>query len=407
MLDPADERGKAQFKNATPLDWIQMRIARGQLHAYKGEMTKAIAQYEAAYRTASTDAPQMLHMLEESLGILHLHAAEMENDVYGNPGERCLFPMSPIMRYRETAHSERAVQHFLKFLAGQPDSIEVKWLLNVAEMTLGAYPSGVPPSYLLPLSLFASPESIGRFTDVAPAAGLNLFAMASGVVVDDFDNDGLLDVMTSTYEPCAPMHYFHNNGDGTFADRSAAAGLSDQLGGLNLIQADYNNDGCLDVLVLRGAWESMGQRKSLLRNNYDGTFTDVTKESGLALPATNTQAADWADINNDGLLDLFVVNETGPSRLFLNKGDGTFQDISHTAGIDRTAFSKGVAAADYDGDGYVDFYVSNMGRDNFLYHNNRDGTFTEVAELVGVPGSDAPLPRGSSTTTTTAGPICL
>jgi hypothetical protein len=182
------------------------------------------------------------------------------------------------------------------------------------------------------------------------------------------------------------MHYFHNNGDGTFSDRTAAAGLSGQLGGLNLIEADYNNDGCLDVLVLRGAWERFGQRKSLLRNNCDGTFTDVTKESGLAVPATNTQAAVWADINNDGLLDLFVANESGPSQLFLNKGNGTFQDISHAAGIDRTAFSKGVAAADYDGDGYVDFYVSNLNGNNFLYHNNHDGTFTDVAERAGVPG---------------------
>jgi hypothetical protein len=163
--------------------------------------------------------------------------------------------------------------------------------------------------------------------------------------------------------------------------------LSDQWGGLNLIQADYNNDGCLDVLVLRGAWEKIGQRKSLLRNNCDGTFTDVTKQSGLALPATNTQAAVWADINNDGFLDLFVANENGPTQLFLNKGDGTFQDISHAAGIDRTAFSKGVAAADYDGDGYIDLYVSNMGTANFLYHNNHDGTFTEVAEQAGVPGT--------------------
>jgi len=386
MLDPADQRPKPQFGDAAPLDRIQMRIARGQLHAYKGEMAKAIEQWETAYRMASSDAPQMLPTLEESLGILRLHAAEMENDVYRNPGDRCLFPMSPAMRYRETANSEKAVQHFLKFLALQPDSIEVKWLLNVAEMTLGAYPSGVPPRYLLPPSLFASSESIGRFTDVAPAAGLNLFAMASGVIVDDFDNDGFLDVVTSSYDTCAPMHYFHNNGDGTFADRTAAAGLSDQLGGLNLIQADYNNDGCLDILVLRGAWEKLGQRKSLLRNNCDGTFTDVTKQSGLAIPATNTQSAVWADINNDGLLDLFVVNESGPAQLFLNKGDGTFQDISHAAGIDRTAFSKGVAAADYDGDGYVDFYVSNMGASNFLYHNNHDGTFTEVAEQAGVPG---------------------
>jgi hypothetical protein len=183
------------------------------------------------------------------------------------------------------------------------------------------------------------------------------------------------------------MHFFHNNGDGTFSDRSAAAGITHELGGLNLVETDYNNDGCLDVLVLRGAWEKGAQRMSLLRNNCNGTFTDVTKESGLSKP-TNAQGAAWADINNDGLLDLFVVNERGPSQLYLNKGDGTFQDISHSAGIDRSEFSKGVAAADYDGDGYVDFYVTNINNaPNFLYHNNRDGTFTDVAEQAGVPGT--------------------
>jgi hypothetical protein len=221
---------------------------------------------------------------------------------------------------------------------------------------------------------------------VAAAAGLNLFEMASGIVVDDFENNGLLDVATSSSDPCGPMHYFHNNGDGTFSDRTSASGLSGQLGGLNLIQADYNNDGCVDLLVLRGAWERLGQRKSLLRNNCDGTFTDVTKDAGLAVPATNTQAAVWADVNNDGWLDLFVANENEPSQLFLNNRDGTFRDVSQAAGIDRTAFSKGVAAADYDGDGYVDFYVSNLLSPNFLYHNNHNGTFTEVAERAGVPG---------------------
>jgi hypothetical protein len=387
MLSLPTEGPQAQAKKVAPLDRVQMHVARGQLHAFKGEMIQAIDQWEAAYRLAASDAPQALPNLEESLGILYLHAAEMENDVYRNPGERCLFPMSAASRYKLTANSEKAAQHFLRYLAQQPDSIEVKWLLNVTEMTLGNYPDGVPAAYLIAPSLFSSSETIGRFTDVAPAAGLNLFATASGLVVDDFDNDGLLDVITSSYDTCAPMHFFHNNGDGTFADRTAIAGLSGQFGGLNLVQADYNNDGCLDVLVLRGAWEKIGQRKSLLRNNCDGTFTDVTKQSGLAVPATNTQSAVWADINNDGLLDLFVVNESGPSQLFLNKGDGTFQDISHAAGIDRTAFSKGVAAVDYDGDGYVDFYVSNMGSYNFLYHNNHDGTFTDLAEQAGVPGS--------------------
>ncbi len=388
LLDPADGHNLAHT-SANPYDWVSAGYEKGQLYAYVGDMPKATAEWEAAYRFAQAKFPKALPFLDDVLGIGYLHQAEMENDIYHNPGDRCLFPMRTDMKYQHPGSSEKAVQHLLKFLEQTPDDIEAKWMLNVAEMTLGNYPDRVPPQYLIPPSLFASTENVGRFIDVAPEAGLNLFAMSSGVVVDDFDNDGLLDVITSSFDPCAPMHFFHNNGDGTFSDRTAAAGLANQLGGLNLIAADYNNDGCLDVLVLRGAWEPLPQRKSLLRNNCDGTFTDVTVASGLAKPATSSQAAAWADINNDGLLDLFVVNEHGPSQLFLNKGDGTFQDISHSAGIDRVDFSKGVAAADYDGDGYVDFYVSNINNkgSNFLYRNNHDGTFTEVAAQAGVPGT--------------------
>lgn len=386
LLDPTDENSLDRT-NARPYDRVEARFVKGQLHAYKGEMPKAIEQWQAAYDYARSNLPQMLPILEEALGIGYLHQAEMENDVYHNPGDRCLFPMRPGLRYTRTASSEAAVRHFEKYLEGVPSELEVRWLLNIAEMTLGNYPDGVPPQYLIPPSVFASTETVGRFIDVAPDAGLNLFALSSGVLVDDFDNDGLLDVATSSYDACAPMHFFHNNGDGTFSDRTAAAGLAKQLGGLNLVETDYNNDGCPDMLVLRGAWEKSPQRKSLLRNNCDGTFTDVTQASGLASPG-NTQGAAWADINNDGLLDLFVADERGPSHLFLNQGGGTFQDISKSAGIDGSAFSKGVAAADYDGDGYVDFYVSNINNaSNYLYHNNHDGTFTEVAEQAGVLGT--------------------
>src|SRR5262249_52889123 len=166
------------------------------------------------------------------------------------------------------------------FLKQKPDDIEVKWLLNIAYMTLAKYPGGVPKDLLIAPELFASGEDIGRFHDVAGKAGIDLFSMAGGIIVDDFDNDGLFDVVTSSFDMCAPMHFFHNNGDGTFTDRSEKSGLSTQVGGLNIIQADYNNDGCLDILVLRGGWE-WPQRKSLLRNNCNGTFTDVTEEVGL------------------------------------------------------------------------------------------------------------------------------
>ncbi|MGB7140313.1 MAG: FG-GAP-like repeat-containing protein [Candidatus Acidiferrum sp.] len=370
----------------TAFNVIQSHYALAQLQAYQGNMDKAIEQWEAAYKIAVSDVPAGVSQLTNVLGVAYFHKSEMENDVYRHPGDRCLFPPRKADPYRITADSEKAIRFFLKYLAQKPerpDSLQVKWLLNLAYMTLGKYPSSVPAEYLIPPSVFESKQSIGRFVDVAPAAGLDFVATASGVAVDDFENRGLLDVVTSSYDVCAPMHYFRNNGNGTFTDRASQAGLSGQLGGLNIIQADYNNDGCTDLLVLRGAWE-FPVRKSLLRNNCDGTFTDVTKDAGLAEPATRTQTAVWADIDNDGYLDLFVGNEDGPSQLFLNKRDGTFEDISHFAGVDKIAFTKGVVAADYDNDGYVDFYVSNLYGGNFLYHNNHDRTFTEVSERAGV-----------------------
>jgi hypothetical protein len=168
-------------------------------------------------------------------------------------------------------------------------------------------------------------------------------------------------------------------------------GLGGQLGGLNIVQTDYNNDGHLDILVLRGAWET-AQRKSLLRNNGNGTFTDVTTASGLGKVPTRTQAAAWTDIDNDGYLDLFVGNEDGPAELFLNKRDGSFEDIAARAGVARSGFNKGVAAADYDNDGWPDLYVSNLGGSNFLYRNNHDRTFTEFGTAAGVPGPGLGFP---------------
>jgi tetratricopeptide (TPR) repeat protein len=380
-LDPANPEGVAH--DSRPLDLIQMHYALANVYAYQGQMDQSIAEWQTAYQIATSQLIGAMPELEEVLGIAYLHKSEMDNDVYRHPADRCIFPPRSNQSYTKPASSEKAIDYFLKYLARNPGALDIKWLLNLAYMTLGKYPAGVPEQYLIPPSLFESTEDVGRFVDVAPEAGINLYSMSGGLIVDDFERNGLFDIVTSDFGQCAPMHYFHNNGDGTFSDRTAQAGLNDQLGGLNLIQTDYNNDGCLDILVLRGAWE-FPQRKSLLRNNCDGTYTDVTAAAGLAEPATDTQTAVWADIDNDGYLDLFVGNENKPSQLFHNRGDGTFEDISHSAGIDRIAFTKGVVAADYDNDGYVDFYVSNLNGDNFLYHNNHNNTFTDVAKQAGV-----------------------
>jgi tetratricopeptide (TPR) repeat protein len=381
VLSPENQ---AALASRGAMDVLELHYFLADLYAYEGRMDAAIGEFEKAYAVAQSSLPEEIPQMEETLGIMYLHKSEMENDEYRNPGEGCLFPMRPGNAFKNTEDSKRSISYFEKYLEKKPDELDVKWLLNLAYMTVGKYPADVPAKYLLPVSLFESKEDVGRFKDVAREAGLNLFEMAGGLIVEDLENNGLFDVVTSSFDMCAPMHFFHNNGDGTFTDKTAEAGLADQLGALNMIQTDYNNDGCVDILMLRGAWEGP-QRMSLLRNNCNGTFTDVTEASGLGGIAMATQTAVWADINNDGFLDLFVGNETGPSRLFLNKGDGTFQDISHSAGIDQIAFTKGVVAADYDGDGYVDFYVSNLGR-NFLYHNNHDNTFNEVAEQAGVTG---------------------
>jgi tetratricopeptide (TPR) repeat protein len=374
----------------SPEDVAQAYYSAALVQAYRGNLNGAISNWEKCYRTAQTAIPDRVLQLEEVLGDAHFHKAEMDNSVYQAPGDRCIFPPARGAHYpkfKVTKDVDKAIQYFLKYLEQQPDDLEVKWSLNLAYMALGLYPDGVPAKYRM-LAPAAEPagESVGRFVDVAHEAGLDVTQMSGGVIVEDFQNRGLFDVVTSGYDVCGHLLYFQNNGDGTFSDRSEATGLAKIPAGANVIQADYNNDGCMDILVLRGGWQ-LPMPLSLLRNNCDGTFTDVTRESGLAGHLFATQTAGWADIDNDGWLDLFVADEQGPSQLYRNRGDGTFENISLGAGIDRTQFTKGVVAADYDNDGYPDFFVSNIRGDNFLYHNNKDWTFTDMAASAGVQKS--------------------
>jgi hypothetical protein len=374
-----------------PIDRVQAHVLKGQLHAFRGEMAAAIGSLQDARRLAIAEVPQLRLQLTEALGIAHLHKAELDNGLHDRPGDRCLLSASPGSTLADVADVARAIEYFSGYLGEEPDDLEVRWLLNIAHRFAGSYPHGVPRAHLIPPAAFESAENVGRFVDVAPRVGLRSVAMSGGLIVDDFDRDGRLDIVTSSIDSCAPLQLFHRNEDGTFSDRAAQAGLATQLGGLNIVQTDYNNDGHLDMLVLRGGWET-AQRKSLLRNNGDGTFTDVTAASGLAKTPTGTQTAVWTDIDNDGFLDLFVGNENGPAQLFRNNRNGTFDDIAVQAGVARRGFNKGVAAADYDNDGWPDLYVSNLGGTNFLYRNNRNGTFSELGRGAGAPGPGQGFP---------------
>jgi hypothetical protein len=281
--------------------------------------------------------------------------------------------------------SKQAITFLTRALAHDKDNLEIRWLLNVAYMTIGQYPTGVPPDVLIAPERFASEASQARFRDVALSSGIEIRSRAGGTVVDDLDGDGALDIVMSSVDPCEPLHLFKNRGDGYFDDVSSDANLLDQTGGLNLTQTDYNNDGRLDLYVHRGGWEAAPSRNSLLRQNADHTFTDITAEAGLQTgPSHRTHSVAWADFDNDGWLDAFEAHENTPSALFHNERNGAFTNIAAQAGVDRVAISKGAAWGDYDNDGWPDLYVSNFASRNFLYHNKGNGTFEEVAERLAV-----------------------
>jgi hypothetical protein len=361
----------------------------GAVASFEGKMDVAAAEFDRGRETLTSRLaeypdlrPRILDLLEAA-GVASMRQGEIDNCLANPSADRCLFPLRPGGHHGRPRGAETAIERFQARLVMDPDNLDVRWLLNLAYMVLGRYPQDVPKSALIPPAAFASEAPMPRFVDVAPQVGLGQRDIAGGTITDDFDGDGLLDVALSSVDHCSPLRLYRNRGDGTFEDRSEQAGILGQLGGLNLAQTDYNNDGKLDIFVMRGGWQ-MPMRNSLLRNNGDGTFTDVTREAGLLSGAHATHSAAWADFDNDGWLDVFVGHELTPSQLFRNRGDGTFEDVTARAGVGATAFTKGATWGDYDKDGFPDLYVSNFTGDNFLYHNNGDGTFTDVAAKLGV-----------------------
>ena len=369
----------------------------GTVAIFDGRVDEALAHFAAGrealepYLDEYADLRPKAVALDEALGVAAMRRGETENCLISPSADRCLFPLRAGGQHHAPAGAAAALDHFARVLDADGNNLEARWLLNLAAMLLGRYPDAVPEEHRLPGTALRAEGGMPRFVDVSKAAGLGRMGIAGGTIVEDFDGDGLLDVAFSSVEFCEPLRLYRNRGDGRFEERTAAAGLSQQLGGLNLVSTDYDNDGRADIFVLRGGWE-IPMRNSLLRNDGDGTFTDVTREAGLSSPDHSTHYAAWADFDNDGWLDVFVGHELTPSQLFRNRRDGTFEDVTAAAGVGASAFTKGATFGDYDADGDPDLYVSNMWADNFLYRNNGDGTFTDVAAALGVTGPFASFP---------------
>lgn len=324
------------------------------------------------------------------LGMAYMRQAETENCCARSTPESCILPLRGEAIHTKTEGATKAIPCFELVVANRPADdywhLSARWLLNIAHMTLGTWPDGLKEERRMPIDALQSQFKLPHFKNVAAKTGMDMFAMLGGVIVDDFDGDNDLDVLLSLWSADGAMRYFRNDGDGTFSERSKEANLTGITSGINMFQADYDNDGDLDVVILRGAWLYNNGRhpNSLLKNRGDGSFVDVSLAAGFGETAFPSSQADWADIDNDGDLDLFVGNEStpkihSPCHLFRNEGDGTFVDIAAEAGVENLGYTKGASFGDYDGDGLVDLFVSNLASENRLYHNLGGNKFENVA----------------------------
>ena len=367
----------AQSNNPAQVFGLKLNLAIDLLNG--GKSAAALKEFESVReylaglgKLTPANAAQLHHYI----ALASLRVGEQENCLSNHTTDSCLAPIREGGVHKVERGSRGAIKELTALLTDKPDDLTARWLLNIASMTLGEYPQKVPARWRIEPKAFASEYELPRFRDVAGPAGVDVDDLAGGSIAEDFDGDGLLDLMCSAMNWSSQLRFFHNNGNGTFTERTAEAGLIGELGGLNLMQTDYNNDGWPDVLVLRGGWQGVLGRQplSLLKNNGDGTFADVTEEAGL-LRFHPTQTAVWFDYDGDGWLDLFVGNEstgeeTGPCELFRNNGDGTFTECAAAAGLAVTGFVKGVACGDFNNDGRTDLYLSRLGEANLLYRND-------------------------------------
>ena len=396
--------------------WRHIRLARSQLRV--GDTDAAIAACEDVLADPELEG-ELRTDAERLLATAWLRLAEQENCVAHHNERSCIYPIAEAAHHHHAPRGAiEAIDAWTRVLERSPDDLHARWMLNLSYMAIGQHPGQVPPEWLIEPPVDPQAVNLPPLEDVAPqtTGGLGVSEISGGCAVEDFNGDSLPDIVASTIfpidDPRGRVRLFLNRGNDRFDDATEDWGLTNVRGGLNLLQADYDNDGDVDVLVLRGGWKhEAGQWPNTLLRNDGDRFTDVTVEAGL-LAFQPTQAGGWADYDRDGFIDLFVGNESGlpaveespisqwfadfflgidyrlsylePGHLYHNNGDGTFTDVLDSSGIDLYGWIKGAHWGDHNGDGLEDLYVAIWGRRNRLFENQGDGSFRDVAEQVGV-----------------------
>ncbi len=342
------------------------------------------------------------------LALAYLRLGEQENCANNAIPNVCILPLDGDAKHSKQEGARGAINAYTRLLQQFPDDHGSRYLLNIAYLQIGGYPDSIPKALLVKGLAPNASNTFPLYENVAGRVGLGIVGLAGGVNIADFNGDGLLDVFTTSWGISDPVHVMLADGSGGYVDQTAKSGLSGIVGGLNTIHADYDNDGHEDILILRGAWmgEAGNYPVSLLRGHGDGTFEDVTFAAGLySVGATNTAA--WADFNGDGYLDLFIGYESRvktvagapshKSKLFLNNRNGTFTEVADKVGINLDEFVKGAVWGDINNDGLPDLFVSVLYGKNKLYLN-KGGTsienwrFEEGAAAAGVEQPLASFP---------------
>ena len=377
-VTPKNKRYKIWFK------YVNQLLLAGENQLCIREIEHQIKNSKSSYETLILVSLPLM----ETLGLAYLRLGEQENCENNHNEFSCILPLDHGGYHKLKKGSKKAVEIFTKIYSIHPKQ-KYKWLLNLAHMTLGEYPEKVHEEYFIDYYQNSENQNVEPFREIASHLGIDVNGLSGGVSLDDFNNDGLIDIFATSYGMQDQSRLFINTGKG-FKDFTAEAGLNGILGGLNCIHADYNNDGYVDIFILRGAWYGSNGKhpNSLLRNNGDGTFSDVTESSGL-LSFHPTQTASWADVNNDGHLDLFIGNESitnqnHPCELYINQGNGKFLEQSKKYRLNNINGNvKGVVFGDINNDQWPDLFISILGGENRLF-KNEFGIFKDITYKAGV-----------------------
>jgi hypothetical protein len=359
-------------KNTKVKSQLLLKAAKEYLRA--GVPTKSIEILKMLLQDKSHNK-YFMDRLNYDLAVSYFRIGEKDNCIFHHNTDSCIYPIKGKGVHTQRKGASEALNILKKLILKNPKDPKIKkykWLEHIFKMALGKYKFTKEVKNTQYIS--------GKFVDMAKEKNVNLEGRAGGVIIDDFNNDGMLDIIASSWGIDDSIQYLENVNN-KFINKTKQAELEKITGGLNIVQADYNNDGFLDLFIPRGAWRSMyrggNYPNTLLKNNGDGTFTDVTIKAGL-LSYNPTQSAVWIDFDTDGHLDLFIGNElsiinnkNNNWELYKNLKNGKFQEVSQsTRGIKLDgALIKSVSAGDFDNDGKIDLYISIYNQKNRLFKN--------------------------------------